>query len=178
MLDLPGLDGTKASKDATLQELLAADMVIWVLRANRPAREIDRDVLQEFRGYFAENPARRRPPVFPVLTCVDTLVDGWPYPENLLPPQALAKIATMVAEVADAVSTTHPIPLVLTRPEWNVESLRTSVEAAMAEALMVQRNRARVLNADTRATAEIARAGRGLVRGLSLFGTRNRDDEG
>ncbi len=172
MLDLPGLDGTRAASEAVMQELTDADMVIWVTRANRPARDMDRKVLADLRAFFADRPERRAPPLFVVATCVDVLAEGWPYPEHLLPPDVLSSIARTVAAIGADIHADNPIPVVLTDPEWNVEAVRTSIEGALIDALMTQRNRVRAGSAKSSLPRETLRAGRGFARGISVFGPR------
>ena len=60
-------------------------MVLWVVAANRAARDIDRPALAAIRAHFAAEPNRRRPPMLLVLTHVDTLrpFDEWQPPYDL-----------------------------------------------------------------------------------------------
>ena len=49
LLDLPGLDGSASATEAVLAELESADMVLWVLRADRPARAPGRNAPRRTR---------------------------------------------------------------------------------------------------------------------------------
>ncbi|MBJ3762119.1 50S ribosome-binding GTPase [Maribius pontilimi] len=178
-LDLPGLDGTQRVTDAVLKELVAADLVLWTIRANRPAREIDRATLARFYDHFATRPARRMPPVIPVVTCVDAIVAGWPFPENLLDEVAMARVTEIVKAVAREVADggLHPVPVSLVDPSWNLDALRHRISAQLGEALMAQRNRLRVETRKPGILDEAQRAGRGLRQGLSFFRPRESEDK-
>ncbi|SDJ61932.1 hypothetical protein SAMN04487993_10732 [Salipiger marinus] len=159
-------------------------MVIWTIRANRPAREIDRAVLAYFHEHFATRPERRMPPVVVVVTGIDQILRGWPYAENLLSDEAMGLVADVVAAVAVDIGDNgaRPVPVALVEPEWNTGTLRDRVQAHLGEALMAQRNRLRVENRAS-LRQEAARTGRGLRHGLSLIGSRmspkqKTDDQG
>lgn len=159
---------------AVLDELCAADMVIWVLRANRPAREIDRAAIATFDRRFADMPERRKPPRIVVISGIDQIVTGWPFPENLLTDDAMARVSEIVAAVARDIgdSAAHPLPVVLVAPEWNTGTLRDRVQARLTEGFMVQRNRLRIENRKTSLREEVTRAGRGVRQGFATFGAR------
>ena len=71
VLDLPGLDGSETAREALVDELLQADIVLWVVRADRPARAPDRGALDAWTGRLDAAPMRRPPPIVPVVTAVD-----------------------------------------------------------------------------------------------------------
>lgn len=172
LIDLPGLDGSRAVEDRVVAELAEADMALWAIRANRPARGVDAAALARLHETFAASPERRPPPVLPVLTAIDTLDPGWPHPEHRLPREVRDRIAAAVAAVAAELSVPMPVPVSAVSPEWNVESLEAAISAHLVEALMVQRNRAR-LGAGRPSAAENARRGaRALGRGLYAAGSR------
>jgi hypothetical protein len=78
----------------------------------------------------------------------------------------------MVKTIAAEIGSENPVPVVLTDPEWNVETLRCNVESRLLDALMVQRNRLRISNARTGIGTEVKRAGRGVVKALSSLGPK------
>lgn len=171
LLDTPGLDGSKRVADAVLDELVGVDLVLWTIRVNRPAREIDRAMIARYRKYFDELPARRSPSIIVVVTCVDEIIPGWPFLENLLSDAAISLVEDAVASVAKDLgdTQTHPVPVALRRPDWNVGTLRARVNSYVGEALMTQRNRLRIKGQTTGVLTEMSRAGRGLKQGLSIF---------
>ncbi|SFC85769.1 GTPase family protein [Tropicimonas isoalkanivorans] len=180
LLDMPGLDGSKRVAEAVHADLRSADMVLWTVRANRPAREIDRAAIEGFRAYFEQKPERRMPPLIVVITCIDEILAGWPYPENLLTDEAMAVVTDIVAAVSADIggASAHPVPVVLTEPDWNVDRLRDRIDGQVSEALMAQRNRLRVETRTGGVRKEASRARRGLSQGFAIFGgTRPRPDD-
>lgn len=176
LLDMPGLDGSARVSAAVQEELRSADMVLWTIRANRPAREIDRAAIAAFRDHYVAHPERRMPPFIVVITFVDELLEGWPFAENLLNDAAMATVHELVAAISGDIDghETFPVPVVLTEPEWNVSALRARIEGQAGEALMAQRNRLRVAARKSGLGEEAARARRGIAQGLSIFGARDR----
>ncbi len=174
LVDMQGLDGSKRVTDTVLAELQRADLVIWTIRANRPAREIDRASIAQFYKFFEDQPARRMPPMIFVITCIDEILRDWPLPENVLTDEAMAVVTDIVAAVTREIGQPriHPVPAVLTEPDWNVATLRERVDSYVGEALMTQRNRLRVESQKTGLLRETARARRGLSQAIAAFGPR------
>lgn len=175
LLDTPGLDGSEKVSAKVLKELWSADMVLWTIRANRPAREIDRAAIQAFRNHYAEDTDRRMPPMIVIISCVDELLPGWPFAENFLDDTAMLKVQELVAAVSNDINgqDMYPVPVVLTEPEWNVSTLRTRIVGHALEALNAQRNRLRLGARKGALRHEAARARRGLTRGLTIFAGRD-----
>lgn len=166
LVDSPGLDGSAAVFRAVLAEMLQADLLLWVVRANRPARAVDAAQLQAFRAALAAQPQRRAPRILLALTAIDQLLPGWPFAEHALPAQAQARLADVLRSVASALEEKHLLPVCATPPTWNIDTLAQLMAHEAGEALMVQRNRRR-LEGDAQARsagAELRRAGKGLVQ--------------
>jgi len=173
LLDTPGLGGDARSRDALVAELLEADVILWVVRADRPARTPDRQALDAWTSRLAEEPMRRPAPLVPVVTAVDRLSEGWPYREHALPEEARARIAEICAHVEQELGLPAPVPVSLVAPEWNVGRVREAIAGAVPEALACQRNRARLagrVGAVSGALAEAGRSGRGLLRAGRRYG--------
>ncbi len=166
LLDLPGLDGGKAANKVVQTALDSADMVLWVLRANRPARAVDDAALAAWRRRTAEDPRRRTPRPVMVLSCIDTLLPDWPYPEHHLPTDAALKVGEVVSAIAAELAVPTPIPVSAIEPDWNVGAVEDALEGQLAEALMIQRNRARRAGGKGSALTEFRRGATGLSRGL------------
>ena len=81
---------------------------------------------------------------------------GWPFPEHLLPPAALARLSEVITTIATELAEARLAPLCLETPEWNLETLKDLIVATLPEAMMVQRNRRR-LAGKTSARVEIAK---------------------
>ncbi len=176
LVDMPGLDGSDARRDAMLAEIAEADLVLWVLRANRPARAPDHALRAAMAGWFAARPARRAPPVILVASFADALLPGWPFPEGHLPQDAQTRLGAAMAALAGDMDGQVPIPLRGEAPTWNLDTLVDALSAALGEALMVQRNRRRVAAAQAagglRLGENLARAGRGARAGAAELGGR------
>lgn len=174
LVDMHGLDGSTRVTDTVLAELQRADLVIWIIRANRPAREVDRASIAQFYQFFEDQPTRRMPPMIFVITCIDEILRDWPLPENFLTDEAMVQVTEVVAAVAGEISqpSVHPIPVALTEPDWNVATLRERVDSYVGEALMTQRNRLRVENQKTGLLNETPRARRGISQAIAAFGPR------
>ena len=176
LLDMPGLDGSAKIGKTVIKELSSADMVIWVVRANRPAREIDRATLSDLRDTLSADPRRRMPPTIIAVTCVDELLDGWPFPEGHLSDEAMDRVTEIIGavqhDIGDAAATANTIPVVLTEPDWNIDRLRGRIESLLGRALDTQRNRLRIEGRTGGVMKEAGRAGRGLRDALTAFSHR------
>jgi hypothetical protein len=62
--------------------MVEADVILWVLRANRAGRGADVALRERFVARMDAQPNRRRPPLILVPTAADALLPGWPYPET------------------------------------------------------------------------------------------------
>ncbi|MFN3953822.1 MAG: GTPase [Pararhodobacter sp.] len=181
-IDTPGLDGGQDSAQAgaqtlppaLLDDLAEADMIVWVVRASRPARAADRALRAALDARLAALPLRRRAPIIHVASAADTLLPGWPYAENRLPRDAQNRVGQAMAAIAADLGTDSVIPVCAVAPEWNLDTLGEALAAAIPEALMTQRNRRR-LAAERQGDGlrqNLARAGRGLGKGARLLGKR------
>ena len=171
VIDLPGLDGSAEVATRVLAELDRADMVLWLHRATRPGRAIDARALAAWED--ARPGARRAAPVVHVMSCADTLLPDWPYPEHAMPRAAAARIGEAVRAVAAELDIPLPIPLCAEPPVWNLDMVEEAMEDALPEALMVQRNRVRVAGGEAGAVrTELHRGVTGAVQGVRGIGRR------
>lgn len=165
-LDTQGIDGSVATDDLLLKQLMQADLVLWVVRANRPARAPDQALLARMRASYAEQPRRRVPSVIVVITAVDLLLDGWPWPEHQLPPEAFDKLSAVMGAVTRELGVTNVLPVSSESPRWNIDQLGQLLVSEAASALAVQRNRRRLEGAGRAGgvVGEAVRAGRGVLQ--------------
>ena len=176
LVDLPGLDGSAGVQAATLAELDRADLIVWVLRAGRPARAPDAAALTAMRARRAAAPGRRHAPVVPVLSAIDTLIPGWPLPELRIPADTSRRIADALTGIAQELALDRvPIPVCAVTPDWNVDTLLATLTADQGEALMVQRSRARQVRGGRDIGGQVRRGARGLVRGSRAWWDRSAD---
>ncbi|WP_413463862.1 GTPase family protein [Alloyangia pacifica] len=176
LLDMPGLDGSPRLARTVAEELARADLVIWTIRANRPAREIDRATIAMLREIITGDPRRRMPPVVVAVSCIDELLPDWPFPEGHLTAEAMERVTEVVLavqqDIADPRATANTIPVVLTEPDWNVDRLRARIDSLIGAALDTQRNRLRIEAKTTGVLQEASRAGRGLRGALTAIGRK------
>ncbi|WP_273689664.1 GTPase [Ketogulonicigenium vulgare] len=171
-LDLAGLDGSQKAREETRAQLMGADMVVWVLKANRPARAPDVAALRDWLEALAQDPARRMPPLVMVAAWVDALLPG--DTSAALPPETVAKLSGAMREIGDEITAAvgQPLPLPIpvrgTPPAWNIETLRQTLDAHAIEGLMVQRNRVRLTPQGGAIQQELGRAWQGISTGLGL----------
>jgi uncharacterized protein len=176
LIDTVGLDGGPETLKTVLAQMLESDVILWVLRANRPSRGADVALREQFEARLAEQPIRRHPPVIAVAAAADALLTGWPFPENRLPERARTKLGAALAAIAADMGGRPVIPVRGEPPEWNVDAVLDAVRAVIGEALMVQRNRRRLEGAQGWKLREnVGRAGTGVRKGVEVFGRRVRD---
>lgn len=180
LIDTPGIDGGAAGNAALLAEMRDADLLLWVVRANRSGRDADARLMAAFRDACAGEPQRRAPGVVAVASAAELVLPGWPYPENRLPEEAADRLGRAMAVIGADMGVV-PVPVRAEPPEWNLEAVEAALAAALPEALMVQRNRRRREGArgGMRLMENLRRAGRGARAGASMLtrGIRRRGGE-
>lgn len=169
IVDTVGLDGSVALRDRVAGEMVEADLILWAVRADRPARAPDAALYAAFDARRAAMPERRFAPVVTVMTFADRIVPVHELPEGALD----ASQRTRLHEAAAAIAIDLPCqPLVPARgeePDWNIHAVVAAVDASLGEALMVQRNRRRLEGDAARSVWDDA--GR-VVRGGTSLATK------
>lgn len=171
LVDTMGLDGSDKVLGRLAEEMAEADLILWAMRASRPGRGLDVALLKRFDARFTADPTRRRPPVLFVATAADTLVPGWPYPENRMPQNVQHRLGQAMAAIAADMGASSVIPVCAEPPEWNIDALQKVLTDRLTEALMTQRNRRRVsgTKAGWHLRENLGRAGRGLGMGAQFL---------
>lgn len=164
LMEAPGLDGRPqrtnrfpsfrgavskiAGRDADVsgieQSLLDCDMVLWVARADQPARKADSDHLALFREFFDSRKWRLVPPLIVAVTHVDRspIINSWPSGSALSPAQEL-RIEEALKAVARTFAGLETVPVRPIRPFWNADALLGAVKSAVPDACLAQSNRLR-----------------------------------
>jgi predicted GTPase len=170
LLDSEGLSGATQNLDRMLAEMTQADLIVWVIRGNRPARELDVRLKQQFDAWFESHPRRRKPAVMVVATAIDQLVGEQGQPSAL----ALATIAAAVQAIAKDMGGLQVLPISAGATFWNLDAVSEALRAELAEAKRVQRNRRRVEGASQEGSirSQFRKGGRGVKQGLKLAGKR------
>ncbi|GAL14987.1 hypothetical protein JCM19233_6001 [Vibrio astriarenae] len=62
IIDLPGFDGSDQSESSALNEVVQADVVLWVLKASQSARALDTAFQEQLEEFYAQsrNISRKR----------------------------------------------------------------------------------------------------------------------
>lgn len=103
LVDSPGI-AAGGDIDAIAARAAASDLLVWVVAADRPDRDLDRRALAALRNWFAARPDRRRPPVLVIASHVDRLrpFHEWSPPYDIAAPTT-PKARTM-RDALDAVA--------------------------------------------------------------------------
>ncbi len=167
LIDTPGLDGTTRTGERLLRLIAGADLVVWVLRANRPARDPDAALAAALSGVLARDPRRSPPPVIRVLAAVDLLFADWPFPEHALPDTARHALGRALAELEPEFPGRGDVVAICAAQgrEWNLDALEEAISAARPLAEATRRNRLR-----TAPRTPLAATGAALGQGLRGLG--------
>ncbi|EAR09120.1 GTPase family protein [Reinekea blandensis] len=169
LVDLPGLDGQQKTSDRVLSEVVNADVVLWLLKANQPSRALDVEFKAQLDDYFQQpaNRSRRRPVVIGVLNQIDLLkpASEWQPPYDYEQPKSLKErlIADALAYNAEQLNLQTLIPVCVAeqKTHFNTELLMSLINEHYADGVQIQLNRRR-LSSDNRASMkkQLQRAGR------------------
>ncbi|MGO2320073.1 MAG: GTPase family protein [Vibrio toranzoniae] len=152
VVDLQGLDGNAKTEVLMLKEMTQADVVLWVLKANQSARELDKQLKDKFDAFYDDlkNISRKKPIVISVVNQVDRLkpVNDWQPPYDLGNPTS-----TKAKTIAQALEYNHmllqtdivlPLAIAPEKAEFGLEDLKRTLIEGIADANNVQRNRQRL----------------------------------
>ena len=142
--DSPGWDAI--DQRSLHQAASDADMILWVIAANRADRQADRAALDGLRAVFAGRPNRLPPPILVALSHIDRLRPPreWQPPYDLAQPKGTK--AEGIRAAVEAVSTDLAVPIGSVIPvclaEGRVYNVGDALWSAMLECLdAAQRSR-------------------------------------
>lgn len=152
VVDLQGLDGNPKTEALMLKEMTQADVVLWVLKANQSARDLDKQLKDRFDAFYDDpkNISRKKPIVVSVVNQVDRLkpVDDWQPPYDLENPTSTkAKIIAQALEYNHILLQTDivlPLAIAPEKVQFGLDILRQTLIERIADANNVQRNRQRL----------------------------------
>ncbi|MFA0558100.1 GTPase family protein [Vibrio sp. 10N.222.55.A1] len=152
VVDLQGLDGNPKTEALMLKEMTQADVVLWVLKANQSARDLDKQLKDKFDAFYDDpkNISRKKPIVVSVVNQVDRLkpVDDWQPPYDLENPTSTkAKIIAQALEYNHILLQTDivlPLAIAPEKVQFGLDTLRQTLIERIADANNVQRNRQRL----------------------------------
>ncbi|MFA0145272.1 GTPase family protein [Vibrio lentus] len=151
VVDLQGLDGNPKTEAQMLKEMTQADVVLWVLKANQSARDLDKQLKDRFDAFYEapKNISRKKPIVVSVVNQVDRLkpVDEWQPPYDLEnPTSSKAKIIAQALEYNQTLlqpDIALPLAIAPEKAGFGLDTLRQTLLERIADANNVQRNRQR-----------------------------------
>lgn len=151
LVDTAGLDGSAAALRNACSEITQADIVLWVLKANQPARQLDQQLKEKVDAFYAQpqHISRLQPVFIGVLNQVDLLAPTQEWaPPYLLSDTTNAKVQTMQAAQAHnctALGFNIMLPLALppAKPWFGLPALQAEIQAQFEQAQNVQLNRRR-----------------------------------
>ncbi len=173
LVDLPGLDGNEKTTKNLLKEVTNCDLIIWVLKANQPARSLDCDFRQQLDAFYLETArrSRKRPKMIGVLNQVDRLLPAqqWQPPYDLENPDnhKAKAINAALEHNRNLLGFNELIPLAVAenKPACNLDEFKMLLDKFYQQGLQTQLNRRR-----TQTAGGIGdQAGRLYQTGKSLF---------
>lgn len=172
LIDLPGLDGSKKVHDLVFEQVRQCDLVLWILKANQPARGLDQAFRRELDAWFAEHPEASPPILIGVLNQIDRLVPAgsWQEPFSLGDGSAAAR-AVVEAKAWNEQLLALPgmvaVALPAGKAPFNLQGLVERVQEQYANAVNVQLGRRRREAGDFSISREMERVRKAAV---GIFG--------
>ncbi|WP_096779886.1 GTPase family protein [Zobellella denitrificans] len=144
LVDTPGIATPEASEDWLVRQMADSDLVLWLLKANQPARQADLALKQAFDAHLArpEQRGRRAPALLALVNQVDLL------PPVAAPPGDPAK-AAIIREALDynrellGADAALALSLAPGQPPQGLEALLERLIAAHDDAIQTQLGRRR-----------------------------------
>lgn len=156
LVDMPGITNDDGSRSGLIEAVHRCDLIIWVISAVNPGRDIDIRSLEALQEEFKKAPHRRPPPIVVALTHVDRLspASEWSPPYDFVDPSRPKEQTIRLA--MEHVAKTLDVPLdaivpVAMRPgadPWKVEYLWARVCRDLKEAQYRQLERLRLKGND------------------------------
>lgn len=180
LIDTPGLGTTEKDLKALADNARDADLIIYVARANQPARAPDNKLMSLILEQFSQQPRRRQPPIVLALTHIDQLSprSEWAPPYDLNSDNKKARSIVQALDSAGQQIGLPPqsaaIPLCLSADKglYNVDAIVAKILMVREEAIFTQLNRRRLERGDQAASwgeqwSTLVRLGRAAGRAVS-----------
>ncbi len=152
VVDLRGLDGLADTENQMLTEMTQADVILWVLKANQSARDLDKKLNDKLTLFYADpkHISYKKPMVIAVVNQVDKLkpIAEWQPPYDLENPigskaKIIAQALAYNQELMNA-DIALPLSISMDKTHFGVEVLKQTLVNGVVDANNVQRNRQRV----------------------------------
>ncbi|MFK7995609.1 MAG: GTPase family protein [Granulosicoccus sp.] len=151
LIDTVGLTDQPDAQNSLMDIISNADLLIWVARANQPARATDAALYKALQESFKNQPMRRPAPVLLVLTHIDQLKPKaiWQPPYDLQSDVTKARSIRQALEsckqMIGLADTTPAVPVCLAARQepYNVDMVAAQIMLLQNDALQTQFNRRR-----------------------------------
>lgn len=142
LLDSPGLTNNTKLIDELISEAAHCDMILWVLRADRADREIDRIAIERIRATFAKLTERKQPPLLFILSHVDRLrpFQEWNPPYDVIKAESekaatiFAVMQTVASDLNVPIEDIIPASFSVTNGTYNIDALWARILDTLPEA--------------------------------------------
>jgi hypothetical protein len=174
LIDLPGLDGEVKVQQQLLKEMVEADLILWVVKANQPSRALDCQLKQKLIEYYQEQShiSRKQPEIISIVNQVDRLKPSqewtppydWKNPKN----NKAKIIADAVAYNQQQLQSLDIYPLSISKDKINfgLIEIQEAITQKIIESKNVQRNRQRYHTENNQSTWQ---QGKALFKGAKII---------
>lgn len=146
LVDLPGLTADPAQQQRLLEEVTRAHILLWVVRANQPARDADSAFRRRLDDWYGrpEHLGLKRPRLIMVMSQADRLFarGQWQLP---LTAEQEARMGQALAFNESLLQPDVIVPLALTDQSWNIEALEIELHQSVCDGIQTQLNQRRLL---------------------------------
>lgn len=151
LVDMPGLDGSVDSQERALKQITQADLVLWVLKANQSARQLDSTLAKKIEAFYStpDKLSVKKPKFIGVVNQVDRLkpVPDWspPYDLNDTDNEKGVTIQAALEYNRSLLPLDRVLPLALpeNKASFGLIELETEIQVLCDDAKNVQLNRQR-----------------------------------
>lgn len=157
LVDLPGLDGKPETEAFVIDQAVHAHVILWVLKANQPARTLDVDFRKKLDALYTtpQYHSRKKPVIIGVLNQVDRLkpIAAWAPPYDLH--QDTSAKATVICEALQynktllGMDVLLPLSVSQDREHYNLCELENILHQHFEQGVQVQLNQRRHQAANT-----------------------------
>ena len=152
LVDAPGIDGDESTYQLLVEQMTHSDLILWVLKANQPGRQIDTELMNRFYAFFLlpENLNRKKPTVLMLLNQVDRLQPSneWSPPYSLTDTESVKAQTIKAALAYNQILFPHeeivPVCSSKERGQYNVAAVKTTINKLCETGVNTQLNRRRI----------------------------------
>jgi len=153
LVDLQGLDGTVVSEEVLLKQMTESDLIIWLVKANQPARKLDTELKNKFDIFYKkdENRNRKQPQILLVVNQVDKLqpINEWQPPYDIVNCKEEDRKACTIKDALnynqELLNIEEALPLSISpnKTMYNLDELKKYMQSTYIDGINTQLNRRR-----------------------------------